>query len=171
MPTKHQVNTGDEFGRLTVVCELPRHRNPSGRAQRVFSCLCECGNFTEALLQNLRSGNTTSCGCAGNYKHGHSSKRTATYMTWNAMRARCHNPKHSSYQRYGGAGITVCPEWLNADSGFAMFLSDMGERPRNMTLDRIDNTKGYCKSNCRWATAQEQYANKRVRRDATGKFI
>lgn len=71
------------------------------------------------------------------------------------MKERCLNPKHKAYKAYGGRGITVCKRWLV----FENFLEDMGERPEGKTLDRKDNDKGYTKSNCRWATKEEQYDN------------
>jgi hypothetical protein len=56
---------------------------------------------------------------------------------------------------YGGVGITVCERWRS----FAKFLADMGERPRDKTIDRIDGTKGYYKENCKWSTDIEQQRN------------
>lgn len=73
------------------------------------------------------------------------------------MKQRCQNPKAPEFHDYGGRGITVCPEW----ESFEQFHKDMGERPAKMSLDRIDNTIGYSKSNCRWATSYEQARNKR----------
>ena len=79
------------------------------------------------------------------------------YYTWSGMKARCLNPKHKNYPKYGGAGITVCEKWLT----WAGFLEDMGERPVGKTLDRIDGKLGYNKSNCRWATKEEQIKNRK----------
>lgn len=84
-----------------------------------------------------------------------SALRRRTYMTWNDMRQRCTNPKKCFYERYGGRGITICDEWRD----FAAFLRDMGYRPDGLTLERIDNDKGYSKDNCVWATQAQQRRN------------
>lgn len=78
-----------------------------------------------------------------------------------SMHTRCENPNHVNYSNYGGRGITVCEEWSGKD-GFYNF-SKWGKdtwRP-GLTLDRIDNEKGYCPDNCRWATINEQLRNRR----------
>ncbi len=88
------------------------------------------------------------------------------YRRWSNMIQRCTNPKNASYENYGGRGITVCEEWKS----FRKFAYDMGYPPEGKTLDRIDNDKGYCKENCRWADWSMQNTNKRVRKDTiTGK--
>ena len=73
------------------------------------------------------------------------------------MRARCSNPKEPSYPYYGGRGISVCERWDCFDN----FLSDMGERPAGMTLERLDADGNYEPENCVWATIQQQNCNKR----------
>jgi hypothetical protein len=96
-----------------------------------------------------------------NKSHGHYSdkKPSPTYVTWQSMRQRCNDVGSDRYERYGAIGVTVCPEWTNS---FAAFLQDMGPRPKGKTLDRIDNSLGYSKDNCRWATPKEQSHNRRT---------
>lgn len=65
-------------------------------------------------------------------------------------------PTSPKFSAYGAKGITVCARWQS----FGAFLSDMGGRPANTTLDRIDNAKGYEPSNCRWATVTQQNRNR-----------
>lgn len=92
--------------------------------------------------------------------HGHGSAkngRTPTYNTWMNMIQRCTNANAPGYKHYGGRGITVCERWLK----FENFLADMGERPEGLTLDRIDNDGNYEPGNCRWATCEQQNANRR----------
>lgn len=95
----------------------------------------------------------------GNYRHGYTG--TAIHRTWLSMKRRCDNPNAENYYLYGGRGIKYEPRWAK----FENFLSDMGERPSDEhSLERIDNTKGYSKANCRWATRIEQASNKRNNR-------
>lgn len=82
---------------------------------------------------------------------------TPTYRSWQAAKDRCHNPNNSKYPSYGARGITMCERWRNS---FSAFLEDMGERPEGMTLDRIDQCKGYEPGNVRWATLSEQNVNR-----------
>lgn len=93
---------------------------------------------------------------------------TKTYYAWRNMCSRCTNPRNASFAHYGERGIEVCAAWVD---DYDQFVSDMGEAPTGMTLDRINNDLGYSKSNCRWATLTEQLNNQRrnVRVTAFGK--
>jgi hypothetical protein len=85
------------------------------------------------------------------------------YVCWQRMKQRCTRKSYPGWKNYGGKGIKYCAEWEN----FAAFIKDMGPRPDGMTLDRVDNDKDYCKSNCRWATWKEQANNRSNNRPIT----
>lgn len=89
----------------------------------------------------------------------HGMSHTPTYKVWSCMLERCRNPNNKDYHNYGGRGITVCKRWQET---FTNFLEDMGERPKGLRLDRLNNDLGYFKDNCAWRTAREQAANTRV---------
>lgn len=148
--------SGQRFGSWTALCMVAETRPAK------WFCMCDCGTAREVSSGNLRHGATTNCGCQRQHaeKHGHSRRagRTRTYRIWRNMRQRCENESNPSYADYGGRGICVCDRWRGA---FEAFLADMGECPDGMSIDRIDNDKGYEPDNCRWATRAVQRRNSR----------
>ena len=86
----------------------------------------------------------------------HGKTGSKEYSIWVNMKQRCLNPNNTSWRNYGGRGITICKRWLK----FENFYADMGERPKGLTLDRIDNDKGYSPQNCRWTTMKVQALNR-----------
>lgn len=99
----------------------------------------------------------------GRYIHGMTN--TITYKSWQSMKDRCLCTGATHYDRYGGAGITICVEWIIS---FQNFFDDMGERPSKLhSLDRIDGTDNYEPSNCVWATKTEQANNRKSNRQLT----
>jgi hypothetical protein len=154
------VKSGEKYNRLTIVKEVERMVLKCGQKPRKFLCLCECGNTKEVLLSKLRKGDIKSCGCYRkeiSTKHGY--KHTSIYNIWVMMKQRCLNTKNKDYPNWGGRGITVCDRWLES---FNNFLEDMGQKPENNSLDRINNDGNYEPSNCRWATSIQQQNNRRT---------
>lgn len=155
-----KVAVGSVFGRLTVnECLGTNHLS-----KRMWLCVCTCGTLTKVRDNDLKSGNTKSCGClhaeatsARNHRHGFGSERLA--QVWRDMLFRCRNVKCPSYPNYGGRGVKVCLEWEN----YLTFRGAVGQPPgRGFSLDRIDNDGDYEPGNVRWATNKEQALNKRT---------
>lgn len=156
--------TGQSFSRWEVKSESRSIRSPGGQLRRYWLCECECGEKRVVLQYSLTSGKSKSCGCLQvelqkEMMTTHGKSYHPSYKAWQSMHQRCSNPNNPDYSNYGGRGISVCESW----KCFNNFLSDMGCRPELKTLDRMDNNKGYMKSNCRWATAKEQAANRRFK--------
>jgi hypothetical protein len=162
---------GTKFYRLTLL------EGYSKKGLYHYKCLCDCGKITEvradALNETGSRGATKSCGCyrtdlivKRSTKHG-CSKRSGVsdeYIVWNGIKDRCNNENNKRYCDYGGRGITVCERW----NDFSNFYEDMGDKPNEKaSIDRIDNTKGYFKENCKWSNRTEQAFNQRKYKNNT----
>lgn len=156
---KYQDLTGKKFTRLTAIRIIGKRGSSF-----LWECMCDCGALHSVSTGQLNSQNTRSCGCLQrdmardiNFKHGYRrklvEKESPTYASWRGMTERCKNINHKNYELYKDR--PVCLRWHK----FENFLVDMGERPVGTSLDRKDNSKGYTKNNCRWATSREQHRN------------
>jgi len=153
---------GNKYGKLTVV-EFAGIKNHKAR----WKCTCDCGLSVVVTTGNLRSGNTTSCGCVhreqvrvtgkANTKHGEShSNRTRLYTIWCGMHQRCENPHRTAYKLYGGKGVKVCEDWKDYEAFKSWSMSN--GYADNLSIDRIDHDGNYSPTNCRWITQSENTA-------------
>ena len=143
--------TGQRFGKLVVLNSTKERR----RNRVVWQCICDCGNKYRVTSDNLRSGNTQSCGCS-RQKHG--MWKTSEYEAWQGMIQRCKNPNNTGYEDYGGRGISVSEEFHD----FQIWYEHIGPKPNpEHTQDRINNDGNYESGNIRWATKTEQQNNRR----------
>ena len=150
--------TNQKFGYLTAI-RVDESRKHSSHTYWV--CKCVCGKERSLQLYQLTTGSVTSCGCKNTRRKKSEliAQNKRIYGVYSSMLARCYNPKSISYRYYGGRGITVCDEWKNDFKAFV----DWAQNNRyndSLSIDRIDNSKGYCPENCRWVTLLDQSKNK-----------
>ena len=134
------------------------YEKPKKKIKKKLCCLSGCdkphyglGYCNTHWAAYKRTGDPNSA-----FSGRHGMTNTPAWRSWQAMINRCTNEKSKCYSRYGGRGIKVCERWLD----FVNFYNDMGDRPDNTSLDRIDNDGNYEKSNCKWSTPKEQGRNK-----------
>lgn len=161
--------TGQRFGRLTV--EAREGRDKWGSV--TWRCHCDCGKEHVAGAGKLKSGKTRSCGCfaldmriAQLERHGITTGgKPRTFIIWSGMKARCLNPRATSYPNYGGRGIAICDEWLSFEN-FHKWAMLHGYAD-DLQIDRIDNDGDYTPENCRFVTRKENSRNTRRSRFIT----
>lgn len=177
MPKILDLTKWPPFGRLTAKRLHPKRAKGGGK---IWVCKCTCGKTVNVAGAVLVRGFVRSCGCLAKeyqkttaaqhlrkYREKHEPARThgmtgtRTHTAWIEMRRRCLDEKSKDFRKYGGRGITICPAWLDRETGFQAFHADMGDHPGpGYSLGRKENDKGYGPDNCEWQTAQEQNDNK-----------
>lgn len=157
--------TGQRYGRLLVLERAEDRISPKGAHTVQWRCKCACGKECVVSTNELRNGDTRSCGCLNkelttqrNTTHGLS--KTKLWHVWSSMKNRCNNPKAEKFAMYGGRGIKVCAAWENDFENFFEWAMKNGYQ-EGLSIDRIDNAKGYSPENCRWISLQQQNNNKR----------
>ena len=150
--------TNQTFGYLTVLCIDDIKSSPK---HIYWLCQCECGKQRSLQTSQLTCKKVTSCGCHNPRTIlGNAIKpNKRLFSIYTSMLARCNNPKNTSYKYYGGKGIKVCSEWENDFNAFASWSHEHNYND-TLSIDRIDNLKGYEPSNCRWVTLKDQSKNK-----------
>ena len=136
---------GRRFGKLEVI----KFSHTNKWHTKHWICLCDCGHLTIAQQGHLNKGLHQSCGCS---QIRHSDYNSPTYISWYCMKTRCNNKNDPNYRNYGAKGISYDPAWQN----YVNFKTDVGERPKGMTLGRKDHSQNYSKANCRWETPKQQ---------------
>lgn len=166
MSRNAQDLTGQKFGRLTVI--KPIGKNSWGNV--VWLCKCDCGQDHIVCASKLKDGHSRSCGCLARephkIKHGYTiGKKPRTFIIWSGMKARCYDPKATSYKSYGKRGIRVCDEWLgeNGFKNFHEWAMSHGYSD-DCQLDRIDSDKNYSPENCQWLIRHENAIKQRKTR-------
>lgn len=156
---------GHKYNRLTVIefAGLDRY----SKAQWI--CKCDCGNLTVVNGSRITSGLTKSCGCLQKeIAHNRELRRNQIkyscrparlYSVWNNMKQRCTNPDNPAYLRYGAQGIELYADWMDFEK-FMEWAYSSGYDD-SLTIDRIDNDKGYYPENCRWVDKIIQGQNRR----------
>lgn len=154
--------TGNRYGMLTVAGYHGETVYRGGVA-RHWLCACDCGK-QKVINACLLRGGVKSCGCKFHEnrreaRKTHGMTDSPEWRTWKSMIERCFNKHAKGYERYGGIGITVHPEWVGVN-GFASFLNFVGKRPSGCSIGRINNDGNYEPGNVSWETPVQQASNK-----------
>lgn len=152
--------TGNKYGMLTVI----RRAENAPKGITRWECQCDCGNIVIVRGRNLKNGAVKSCGClksvANKKRSRHNMTGTRLYQAWANIKQRCYHENNPWYKFYGARGIKMCDIWRESFEAFAEWALSNGYQD-DLTIERINNDRGYEPNNCKWIGLGAQANNKR----------
>lgn len=155
-------NIGDKYGDREIIDTAPPRIYKNGSRTKYVKVRCKCGREDIVRLNVLIKGKAnqcTDCVHRSQMKGPEAIHKQIWYHIWNGIMQRCYNPKNKRYYDYGGRGVKVCDEWLDANV-FGKWAEENGYK-KGLQIDRIDNDGNYEPSNCRFVTPKENMQNRR----------
>lgn len=161
MANKIKDLSGARVGKLIVIGQS----GLDDYSRALWLCKCDCGNEvirkSGTLSDAIKNSKSSHCGCSpARLRHGLTKANKRLYWVWAAIIQRCENKSSKDYSDYGGRGITVCHEWRENFENFYGWALSAGYA-QGLTIDRIENEKGYFPENCQWVTIKDQIRNQR----------
>lgn len=150
-------------GNVILIRRFTEERSGCKRSIGVFRCP-DCSSEFESRMERLKIMTGFCTACANKRSgikrstHGLNNKNSRLHVTWANMKRRCLKPRGAEVHKY--AGITLCDEWMSFEPFMAWSLEN--GYADDMTIDRIDSSKGYEPGNCRYVDYSVQSANRRM---------
>jgi len=114
-------------------------------------------------LDNLKRGKQLGCQLCylerNNLPIFKSENERNLWYRFRSIVLRCTNPSTHGYNTY--KTVKIHKEWIKNPMSFVQYVQTLLNFSIDLTLDRIDNTKGYEPGNLRWATPKEQANNRK----------